>query len=280
MLILKTKLQEKGISKLQKLSLCKHTNTLNGCIEFCRYREFRICHKGHFHLSGVKTESCAGTRMRKKWKKTRKKRNSQLSMWLPTHAAHTRSSPEQWGSLSALLWMYKESLNPNTPPSRSLHLYETSATWYHGQMGHPGWGCCLGAFKVELLTSQGLHLIHMESGSFHILQWEDTMVLRGQRLCRSLELEQDGHGVQGLHLQKPTARTMGGIKHKPQKTRWKSHFSGGYQPKVPRKWTSHPTAKSSQESEVTSPAKVPFPMLPTMRVDKSPPRPRWYPADK
>ena len=54
MLILKTKLQEKGISKLQKLSLCKHTNTLNDCIEFYRYREFRICHKGHFHLSGVK----------------------------------------------------------------------------------------------------------------------------------------------------------------------------------------------------------------------------------
>lgn len=56
MLILKTKPREKGISKLQKLSLCKHTNTLNDCIEFYRYREFRIYHKGHFHLSGVKIE--------------------------------------------------------------------------------------------------------------------------------------------------------------------------------------------------------------------------------
>ena len=140
--------------------------------------------------------------------KTRKKRNSQLSMCLPTHAAHTRSSPEQWDSLSAFLWTYKESINPNTPPSRSLHLYETSATWYHCQMGHPGWGCCLGAFKVELLTSLGLHLIHMESGSFHILQWEDITVPRGQRLCRGLELE-------------------------PQKTRWKSHFSGVTSPRYP-----------------------------------------------
>ena len=110
---------------------------------------------------------------------------------------------------------------------------ETSAIWYHCQAGHLGWGCCLGAFKVELLTSQGLHLVHTESGSFHIFQGEDITVLRGQRLCRGLELEQDGHGVQGLHLQRPMAGTMGGIKHKPQKTRQTSHFSGPTSPRCP-----------------------------------------------
>ena len=73
MLILKTKLQEKGISKLQKFSLCKYTNTLNDCIEVYTYREFTIWHKGHFHLSGVKVESCPGPRTRKKWKKQGKK---------------------------------------------------------------------------------------------------------------------------------------------------------------------------------------------------------------
>lgn len=122
MLILKTKLQEKGISKLQNFSLCKYTNTLNDCIEVYTYREFRIWHKGHFHLSGVKVESCLGTRTRKNGK-NKEKRNSQLSVCLPTHAAHTRGPPEQWDSLSAFLWMYQEGVNPNAPPSRSLHLY-------------------------------------------------------------------------------------------------------------------------------------------------------------
>ena len=73
MLILKTKLQEKGISKLQNLSLCKHTNTWNDCAEVHTFREFRLWHTGHFHLSGVKVESCAETGTRKKWKKWGKK---------------------------------------------------------------------------------------------------------------------------------------------------------------------------------------------------------------
>ena len=132
----------------------------------------------------------------------------------------TLGAPQSSGTHSLLSCERTRRVSIPTPLLLEAFTYiETSAIWYHCQAGYLGWGCCLGAFKVKLLTSQGLLLVHMESGSFHILQREETMVLRGQWLCRGLELEQDSHGVQGLHLQRPMAGTMGGIKHKPQKTR-------------------------------------------------------------
>lgn len=146
----------------------------------------------------------------------------------------TLGVPQSSGTRSLLSCECTRRVSIPTPLLLEACTYiETSAIWYHCQAGHLGWGCCLGAFKVELLTSQGLHLVHTESGSFHIFQREDITVLRGQRLCRGLELEQDGHGVQGLHLQRPMAGTMGGIKHKPQKTRQTSHFSGPTSPRCP-----------------------------------------------
>ena len=99
------------------------------------------------------------------------------------------------------------------PPSRSLHFY-----WNLSNMvplpGRLTWlGSLFRCPELELLASQGLHLVHMESRSFYILLWDDTVVLRGQRISRCLELEQDGHRVQRFHLQRQPARTMGGIKH-------------------------------------------------------------------
>lgn len=102
----------------------------------------------------------------------------------------TLGAPQSSGTRSLLSCERTRRVSIPTPLLLEACMYiETSAIWYHCQAGHLGWGCCLGAFKVELLTSQGLLLVHMESGSFPVLQWEDTMVLRGQKLCRGLELE-------------------------------------------------------------------------------------------
>ena len=104
----------------------------------------------------------------------------------------TLGVPQSSGTRSLLSCECTRRVSIPTPLLLEACTYiETSAIWYHCQAGHLCWGCCLGAFKVELLTSQGLHLVHTESGSFHIFQRDDIMELRGQRLCRGLELEQD-----------------------------------------------------------------------------------------
>lgn len=236
MIILKAKLWEKGISKLQKLPLCKQSNTLSDNMEFYRYREFRIWRKGHSHLPGVQVENCSGAGRRKKWKKRGKiKLASYVCSWRP-HCAR-EEFPWAVGLVPCFPVNIPGQFQSQPPPlSRSLHFYWS----FSNMVPLPGRSTWLGSLfrcpELELLASQGLHLVHMEYRSFYILLWDDTAVLRSQRISRCLDLEQDGHRVQGFHLQSNQPGPWVGLNTNPKGPDERA-TSLCHQSKVPREWT-------------------------------------------
>lgn len=118
----------------------------------------------------------------------------------------------------------------------------------------------------------------MESRSFHVHLWEDRVVLRGQRMCRGLELEPDGHRRQGHHFWKQTARTMGRIKHRRPKTRGRCHFSRATSPRDPGNASDASYGKDQPGIRCNKPTQGPLPH--PVRAQKPPPAPGCHLADR